>query len=71
MARVRLLKLLGGVAAVLAATLILPAPGQAGRADDTLRIATTDWWSTLDPYQFPLGRGRGLLQDHLRDLDRL
>src|SRR5215469_7406421 len=26
----------------------------AGKADNTLRIAVTDWWSTLDPYQFPL-----------------
>ncbi len=25
----------------------------AGKADDTLRIAVGDWWSTLDPYQFP------------------
>ena len=26
----------------------------ANKADDTLRIAVSDWWSTLDPYQFPL-----------------
>jgi peptide/nickel transport system substrate-binding protein len=32
----------------------LPAPAKAGKADDTLRIAVSDWWSTLDPYQFPL-----------------
>ena len=38
----------------LAVALVAPAPASAGRADDTLRIATTDWWSTLDPYQFPL-----------------
>jgi len=30
------------------------APATAGKADDTLRIAVVDWWSTLDPYQFPL-----------------
>lgn len=28
-------------------------PASAGKADDTLRIAVVDWWSTLDPYQFP------------------
>ncbi|HXQ54154.1 MAG TPA: ABC transporter substrate-binding protein [Stellaceae bacterium] len=44
---------LGGAVGLLAAILIAPAPGIAGRADDTLRIAVTDWWSTLDPYQFP------------------
>ena len=31
-----------------------PAPAFAAKADDTLRIAVVDWWSTLDPYQFPL-----------------
>jgi peptide/nickel transport system substrate-binding protein len=40
-----------GVLAVLAC---VSAPAAAGPADDTLRIATTDWWGTLDPYQFPL-----------------
>jgi len=29
-------------------------PAAAGKSDDTLRIATTDWWSTLDPYVFTL-----------------
>src|SRR5215469_15877689 len=29
-------------------------PASAGKADDTLHIAVVDWWSTLDPYQFPL-----------------
>lgn len=29
-------------------------PAAAGRANDTLTVATTDWWGTLDPYQFPL-----------------
>ena len=38
----------------LAAVLALgTAPASAGKADDTLHIAVTDWWSTLDPYQFP------------------
>jgi peptide/nickel transport system substrate-binding protein len=39
----------------LAATLLISGtPALAGKADDTLRVAVTDWWSTLDPYQFPL-----------------
>jgi peptide/nickel transport system substrate-binding protein len=38
------------VAAVLASTEM----AAAGKSDDTLSIAVTDWWSTLDPYQFPL-----------------
>jgi peptide/nickel transport system substrate-binding protein len=29
-------------------------PAAANKADDTLRVAVHDWWSTLDPYQFPL-----------------
>jgi peptide/nickel transport system substrate-binding protein len=49
----RILKFAGAVAALLVAILVAPAPSHAGRADDTLRIAATDWWSTLDPYQFP------------------
>jgi peptide/nickel transport system substrate-binding protein len=40
-----------GLAALLA---LGRAPASAGKADDTLRIAVVDWWSTLDPYQFPL-----------------
>ncbi len=39
---------------LLAALIFAAAPAWAGKADDTLRIAVTDWWSTLDPYQFPL-----------------
>jgi peptide/nickel transport system substrate-binding protein len=42
---------------ILIALAALAAPAGrafAGKADDTLRIAVTDWWSTLDPYQFPL-----------------
>src|SRR5579862_3147837 len=34
--------------------LLIAGPAAAGKSDDTLRIAVTDWWSTLDPYQFPL-----------------
>jgi peptide/nickel transport system substrate-binding protein len=47
-------KIVVGMAGLAAASLLAPAPAHASRADDTLRIATTDWWSTLDPYQFPL-----------------
>lgn len=39
---------------LLGALMIAATPAAAGKADDTLRIAVTDWWSTLDPYQFPL-----------------
>lgn len=40
---------------VMLGALVLPADeAAAGKADDTLRIAVSDWWSTLDPYQFPL-----------------
>jgi peptide/nickel transport system substrate-binding protein len=45
---------LWGVILGFGAMLILGAPAQAGKADDTLRIAVSDWCSTLDPYQFPL-----------------
>ncbi len=40
-----------GLMAILA---VATGPARAGKSDDTLRIAVTDWWSTLDPYQFPL-----------------
>jgi peptide/nickel transport system substrate-binding protein len=39
---------------VLAALFIAIAPAAAGPKDDTLTVATTDWWPTLDPYVFPL-----------------
>ena len=42
------------VLAALAVTVLGAGPAAAGESDDTLRIATTDWWSTLDPYVFPL-----------------
>lgn len=47
-------KLLAGMLGIFAVLALSAAPAAAGKADDTLRIATTDWWSTLDPYQFPL-----------------
>ena len=40
-----------GLMAILALSM---GSARAGKSDDTLRIAVTDWWSTLDPYQFPL-----------------
>src|ERR1700749_1299089 len=42
------------IAAVLGAFALSGRPAFAGKADDTLRYAVNDWWSTLDPYQFPL-----------------
>src|ERR1700679_3869262 len=46
----------GVIAAILWALVstFLANPAQANKADNTLRIAVTDWWPTLDPYQFPL-----------------
>jgi peptide/nickel transport system substrate-binding protein len=45
----RALAVLVMIVAILAA-----GPVSAQRSADALRIAVTDWWSTLDPYQFPL-----------------
>lgn len=47
-------KLGAGILGMAAALVLAAGPAFAGKADDTLRIATTDWWSTLDPFQFPL-----------------
>jgi peptide/nickel transport system substrate-binding protein len=47
-------RLVAGIVGLLGALAIAATPAAAGKADDTLRIAVTDWWSTLDPYQFPL-----------------
>lgn len=43
-----------GFAALAALMVLAVPPAHAGKSDDTLRIAVNDWWSTLDPYQFPL-----------------
>ena len=43
-----------GIAALLCALACAVPNAFANKADDTLRIAVTDWWGTLDPYQFPL-----------------
>lgn len=42
------------IAALLCVLAVTSGAARANRADDTLRIAVTDWWGTLDPYQFPL-----------------
>lgn len=46
-------RILAGILGLAAAT-AFALPASANKANDTLNIATTDWWSTLDPYQFPL-----------------
>ena len=43
-----------GFAALAAIGFLMATPAHAGKADDTLRYAVNDWWSTLDPYVFPL-----------------
>ncbi len=47
-------KLWAGILGLATLFALGTAPASAGKADDTLRIAVVDWWSTLDPYQFPL-----------------
>jgi len=47
-------KLLAAVFCLAAVVALVIPPASAGKADDTLHIAVVDWWSTLDPYQFPL-----------------
>src|SRR6201995_5221146 len=42
------------IATILCALGLVNPPAQADKANDTLRIAVNDWWSTLDPYQFAL-----------------
>src|SRR5215469_3655932 len=43
-----------GIAALLCALTCAVPSAFANKADDTLRIAVTDWFGTLDPYQFPI-----------------
>jgi peptide/nickel transport system substrate-binding protein len=43
-----------GAVALSGSLMLSLRPAFAGKADDTLRYAVNDWWSTLDPYQFPL-----------------
>jgi peptide/nickel transport system substrate-binding protein len=42
-----------GLAGLLGLVLV-SGPAAAQKSADTLRVAVTDWWSMLDPYQFPL-----------------
>ncbi|MDB5406748.1 MAG: hypothetical protein JWL84_1660 [Rhodospirillales bacterium] len=43
-----------GLIGALGVLAVLAGPASAAKSDDTLRMAVTDWWSTLDPYQFPI-----------------
>ena len=47
-------KIVTGILGLLAIIALGASPAMASKADDTLRVAVHDWWSTLDPYQFPL-----------------
>ena len=47
-------KIWAGILALVAVLAIGASPAAANKANDTLTIAVHDWWSTLDPYQFPL-----------------
>ena len=47
-------KILNGVLGAAALLLFGMSPALANKANDTLTVAVHDWWSTLDPYQFPL-----------------
>ena len=43
-----------GALGLLAALTLSPGSSHANKANDTLNMAVTDWWSTMDPFQFPL-----------------
>ena len=47
-------KLIAGALGAAAVLALQADPAAAQKSKDTLRMATTDWWATLDPYQFPL-----------------
>jgi peptide/nickel transport system substrate-binding protein len=47
-------KIWAGILALVAVLAIGASPAAASKANDTLTVAVHDWWSTLDPYQFPL-----------------
>src|SRR6185437_14801672 len=51
------------IAALLGALALSTRPAFAGKADDTLHYAVNDWWSTLDPYQFPLDEAAVFFRD--------
>jgi len=47
-------KILAGILGLAALLSIGATPARANKANDTLTVGVHDWWSTLDPYQFPL-----------------
>ncbi|HEV8016243.1 MAG TPA: ABC transporter substrate-binding protein [Stellaceae bacterium] len=47
-------KIVAVILGLAAASVLGAAPALANKANDTLTVAVHDWWSTLDPYQFPL-----------------
>ena len=47
-------KILTGLFGAAALLALGAGPALANKANDTLTIGVHDWWSTLDPYQFPL-----------------
>jgi peptide/nickel transport system substrate-binding protein len=47
-------KIWAGILALVAVLAIGASLAAASKANDTLTVAVHDWWSTLDPYQFPL-----------------
>jgi peptide/nickel transport system substrate-binding protein len=51
------------IALLLGALALWNRPAFAGKADDTLHYAVNDWWSTLDPYQFPLDEAAVFFRD--------
>ena len=55
------------IAAVLGAFALSGRPAFAGKADDTLRIAVNDWWSTLDPTNSRLDEAAAFFRGRLRN----
>jgi len=47
-------RFLAGICGFVAVLALGALPASANKANDTLTVAVHDWWSTLDPYQFPL-----------------
>jgi peptide/nickel transport system substrate-binding protein len=47
-------RILAGILGLAGLLALGAAPAAAGKANDTLTVGVHDWWSTLDPYQFPL-----------------
>ena len=47
-------KIFAAILGVCATVAVAAPTAHAQKSQDTLRMAVTDWWSTLDPYHFPL-----------------